>query len=138
VALSSVLLVWYRVRLALPAPFGGYRLLQRRVGAKADPGLQPGPEESTRVARIAGLFRQAAENAVAGQSCAPRALALARLLTLHGVPAEVRIGMRRTDEGFGGHAWVEHRGTVVGDQNDFVSTFAPLLSGRPPRLQGAK
>jgi hypothetical protein len=135
VAVASALLVWYRVRLALPAPLGGYRLLHRRAVAETKARRSRGTGEPERTARLAALFGEAVAHAVAGQACVPRSLALARLLALHDLPAEVRVGLRRTDEGLTGHAWVEQHGTVVGDRNEFVSTFVPFLPGQRPRLQ---
>ena len=96
-----------------------------------------GTGEPARTARLSALFRHAAAHAVAGRSCVPRSLALSRLLELHGQPSLIRIGLRRTSEGFTGHAWVEHHGAVIADRDEFVKTFVPLSFGHP-RLEGAE
>ena len=81
--------------------------------------------------RLVALFRRAADSAVLGAGCQPRSLALARLLRMHGLPAAVRVGVRRSPEGFTGHAWVEHHGAVISEREDFVRTFAPLSFSHP-------
>lgn len=162
VALAGALLAWYRVRYALPAPLGGYGLLRRRVtregaelvgrpGAPGDasatgpPDLRredAGAEDATPAGRLVRLFRRGLERAPVRASCVPRSLALERLLRLHGFPAAIRIGLRRTAGGaLAGHAWVEHHGAVIAESRDFVASFAPLsfgLVGGAPRLEGAR
>lgn len=137
VGLASALLVWYRLRLALPAPIGVLRLLRGRLLSGPGAAGRPGATDAALTLRLATLFRRAAAQAVAGRSCLPRSLALSRLLELHGLPSRVRVGLRRTDEGFTGHAWVEHHGAVIADSDEFVRTFAPLSFGHP-RLEGAE
>jgi hypothetical protein len=83
--------------------------------------------------RLAELFRRAAEHAFVSASCAPRSLALARLLRLHGLAAEVRIGLRRAGRELAGHAWVEHHGVSVGEDATFASAFTPLAVSRRSR-----
>jgi hypothetical protein len=131
-ALASALLAWYRLRLALPLPIGGTALLHRRIVASAaapsmgDAPPRPEPAEPLRLTRLVQLFRRAADAAVLGAGCQPRSLALARLLQLNGLHARIRVGIRRSPEGFTGHAWVEHHGAVVSEREDFVRSFVPL------------
>jgi hypothetical protein len=131
VALASALLIWYRLRLALPAPLGGLRLLRGRVESEPDAAWSPEAAGAARSLHLVSLFRRAAAHAVVGRSCLPRSLALSRLLDLYGLPSRVRIGLRQTDEGFAGHAWVEHHGAVIADRDEFVRAFAPLSFGHP-------
>lgn len=60
-------------------------------------------------------------------TCLVRALTLERLLRRHGVEtADVRVGVRRRGDGFAAHAWVEHRGEVLGDTPENVAEYRPL------------
>lgn len=69
--------------------------------------------------------------------CLPRALAAFVLLRRRGVPATLRIGVKRFP--FGGHAWVECRGEVLDDPaGDWRhESWTPILSigepGQPVR-----
>jgi hypothetical protein len=60
--------------------------------------------------------------------CLPQALAAESLLMKNGYPAELRIGVVKTDRGgLEAHAWVESGGRlVVGDLTQGLSTYAPL------------
>lgn len=135
VAISLVLLAWYRLRFALPAPLGRHCLLHRRLltwgGRSGGPAPVSGSgsaRASERVSRLERLFLRAVEQApAAGGSCVPRSLALVHLLRLHGFPAEIRVGMRRAGPGFAGHAWVVHHGTVIAQGSEFVASFVPLV-----------
>lgn len=142
-ALASGLLAWYRLRLALPLPIGGTALLHRRLlasaasSSKGDSSPGAAPAASARLTRLVEVFRRAADAAVLGAGCQPRSLALARLLQLHGLPARIRVGVRRSPEGFTGHAWVEHHGAVVSEREDFVRTFVPFPLPRAAEAEEA-
>jgi len=135
VALSLVLLVWYRLRFALPAPLGRHSLLHRRMLAWGGRSGRSAPVLESAVARaserlscLERSFLRALEQAPATRgSCVPRSLALVRLLRLHGFAAEIRVGMRRAGRGFAGHAWVVHHGSVIAQGSEFVGSFVPLL-----------
>jgi len=127
VALAAVLLAWYRLRFALPAPLGRHGLLHRRMRAwGGSPGAPeaPAPGATETASRLERLFLRAAPGA--GGSCVPRSLALVRLFRLHGLAAELRVGMRRSPAGIAGHAWVVHHGTVISQSSDFVASFVAL------------
>jgi hypothetical protein len=141
VVASFVLLLWYRARFALPAPLGGHALLHRWMvrgdgsGEDVTRSSEAGePRPGERVSRLAGLFLRALERAPpVGGGCVPNNLALVRLLRLHRIPAELRIGLRRTDAGFTGHAWVVHDGAVIGQRSEFVASFVPMALNPPNR-----
>ena len=67
-----------------------------------------------------------------GPDCLPRALAIFVLLRRRGVPATLRIGVKRYP--FGAHAWVECRGEVLDDSTDDWQhePYVPILSTREP------
>ncbi len=136
VVLAAGLLAWYRLRIAVAG--GGHRLLAREMGEERDAGRVAGGGDPEAAHHLARLFHDAAARPPVGGSCIPRSLALARLLRLHGLPARVRVGLRRTGGGLAGHAWVEHHGTLIGDRHERVRELAPLSvgrSGRPPEAE---
>jgi hypothetical protein len=60
--------------------------------------------------------------------CVPRALVLRALLTRAGIPAELRIGVRKRDERLEAHAWLECYGRPLGETDDVAERFAVLES----------
>ena len=64
--------------------------------------------------------------------CLPRSVAIYILLRRRGVPATLRIGVKRFP--FGAHAWVECLGEVLDDSIDDWQhePYVPILSTREP------
>ena len=67
-----------------------------------------------------------------GPDCLPRALVIFMLLRCRGVPATLRIGVKRFP--FGAHAWVECLGEVLDESRDDWQheRYVPILSSREP------
>lgn len=64
-------------------------------------------------------------------ACLARSIALSRLLEQDGIRgAHVKVGVRRREQRFEAHAWVELGNTVVGDVESHVQSFAPLADVR--------
>lgn len=103
-------------------------------GAPASPdGERPGSGEGGGIGegdeagRVARSVARACRLVPWDPSCLVRALALERLLRRRGLEAaRVRVGVRREGGDFAAHAWVEHRGEVVGDAPDHVRDYRPL------------
>ena len=70
-------------------------------------------------------------------NCLPRSLAIYVLLRRQGVPAVLRIGVKRFP--FAAHAWVECLGEVVDDSIDDWrhEPYVPILSAGEPRRRSA-
>ncbi|HSH45773.1 MAG TPA: lasso peptide biosynthesis B2 protein [Longimicrobiales bacterium] len=99
-----------------------------RLVAVAGPrdGEAPGRRDVATVRAVAWGLTRAARYGLFRPRCLVRSLALQRMLRRHGVEdAELRIGVRVVDGGFGAHAWVELDGRVVGDDPAHVATFVP-------------
>jgi hypothetical protein len=64
------------------------------------------------------------------EDCLPRALTISRLLSRRGVATTFRLGVRRGP--FEAHAWVEHRGRLVGDTRSKVDLYTPLARAPGP------
>lgn len=75
-----------------------------------------------------GAWRTARLVAVAAQytggSCLVRSILLARLLEGQGIQAQLRIGVRKGENGFEAHAWVETDGVILNEAPDVSDRFA--------------
>ncbi len=60
------------------------------------------------------------------KDCLPRALAVYYFLRRKGVPAMLRIGVKRFP--FAGHAWVEYRGSIIDISPEIALKYTPLTS----------
>ena len=117
-------LTWLGLRLVGTRPL--LKWAQRRRGDKRPPS--PPAFDSRRCAR---LTRSVAAACLPPGSCLPQALVLCRVLTGRGLPARVRIGVKRQDGPLLAHAWVE----VNGDSLDPVpADYVPFERGRNPDL----
>lgn len=61
--------------------------------------------------------------------CLQRTLVLQILLAAQGLPAELRIGVRRADRELRAHAWLEHAGQALCEAPGIESLFFPLRAG---------
>lgn len=64
------------------------------------------------------------------EDCLPRALTLQFLLSRRGIRSTFRMGVRQFP--FAAHAWVEHRGRIVGDLAARVGRYTPLTTSVTP------
>ena len=69
------------------------------------------------VSLAAGWYAPAAE-------CLPQAAAKALMLRHRGVPSVIVLGVRTVP--FGGHAWLEVDGQVIGEEQDAIATYTEL------------
>ena len=114
----------------LPAVRVGLRAFGlRRVQAVLGRRLQSG-----RLAESEGVLRRAQRTAhlvavaarYAGGTCLARSIVLSCLLERQGVPAELRIGVRKGENGFEAHAWVEAAGLSINEGQDARESYAPF------------
>ena len=115
-----------RLRLRAGRLLAGGRLLRQRLVGQAPRPAATLPEDT-----LVALFGQAAATQVVAVPCLPRALALARVLGQHGLPARIEIGMRTGSDGLEGHAWVERENRVVGDAESLVGSFVRFTRAAP-------
>ena len=103
------------VRVGLAAL--GLRRVESLVSRGASAHKQPEPEQAIFLARrTARLVAVAAR--YAGGSCLARSVVLCLLLERRGVPARLRIGVRKQDDEFQAHAWVEAAGISLNEAPD--------------------
>jgi Transglutaminase-like superfamily len=112
----------------LPAVRVGLKTLGlRRVEAVLGRRLGPdSPAERdgalVRARRTARLVAVAAR--YTGGTCLARSVVLACLLERQGVPAHLRIGVRKDGTGFEAHAWVEAAGVSLDEGQDIGDGYA--------------
>jgi hypothetical protein len=83
-------------------------------------------ENANRIARLVGI---AANHGPYRATCLRRSLMLWWLLRRRGIPAELRIGVRKDGKDLNAHAWVEHRDVPLGQENAAYSPFSDLRVG---------
>lgn len=83
-----------------------------------------------RAQSLAAMLERVADHLPLATTCLHRALALLWLLRSHGLGATLRIGIRSDGGHFAAHAWVEHGGVVLFDEDasQFVPFDAPILT----------
>src|SRR5262245_37866909 len=77
-----------------------------------------------RAEAVARRVEAAASTGPLPVGCLPRALVVQMLLAREGIPAAVRIGVRREGATIKAHAWVEHEHAPVAEVADVVAGFA--------------
>jgi hypothetical protein len=118
--LSSLFLLWF-VRLSLSLI--GYNRMIRRVSFQ--PNL---PFPSDALALRVALSIRTASALVPKPTCLVQALAAKILLGLRGYASQIEVGVRRTGDTFGAHAWLISDGKVVlGGDTENLSSFQPLM-----------
>ena len=95
----------------------GLRRVQVVLSGRMRPGWLAEPDVAVyRARRLARLVRVAAQ--YVGGTCLARSVVLACLLERQGVPAQLRIGVRKGENGFEAHAWVEAAGMSLDEGQD--------------------
>ena len=120
--------------LLLPAVGASLRLLGfkrtrgllERFVPSADPQRPDAttrPESANRIARLVAV---AAHHGPYRATCLRQSLALWWLLRRRGIPAELRIGVRKDNEDCQAHAWVERDGQPLNDTQGAAMAYAPF------------
>jgi len=101
----------------------GLRRVEAVLGRRLRPELSAEPEGALyRARRTARLLAVAAQ--YAGGTCLARSVVLACLLERQGVPAQLRIGVRKGENGFEAHAWVEAAGVSLNEEQGIGERYA--------------
>jgi hypothetical protein len=90
-----------------------------------------GGRETIDVGRAARLV-EAVAACYPNATCLKKSLILLRLLRKRGIPAELRLGVRKVDNEFSAHAWIESDGRTLldGGMSHLYSTL-PLTPALP-------
>ncbi len=124
---AAFLLPFIRIKLH----FDGYKKtlhsLQNRLNRRPDPFSQN--QQNGSALEMTCRMVRAAEHYFPGQAtCLEQSLLLWYLLQNQGIPATVRIGVRKQSEKFEAHAWVEHNGTALNQLDEQHRHYAAFDS----------
>jgi hypothetical protein len=111
--------------------FGATQRFLQRLIASAKNGPPVAAVES-RVSLTIRMVLAAARNSPIPSTCLERSLSLWWLLARQGIDTQFRIGVRRDDEKFAAHAWVERNGVAIGEPDAshlHYAAFAEEMSG---------
>jgi hypothetical protein len=85
-----------------------------------------GAQDLGRARSTARLVQHAARFSPFRATCLTRSLVLWWLLGRQGIASDLRIGVAKEAARFQAHAWVEHLGVVLNEDDDVVQRFAAL------------
>ena len=88
-------------------------------------GSRPGAASA--VARCVWAAGAASRHHLWPMRCLPHALCLRRLLARRGIVGVLRIGVARDEDRLLAHAWVEWEGKPLGEREDSIARFEPLV-----------
>jgi hypothetical protein len=107
--------------------------LQKFLSTSQEPADTSSPHRADVTVR---MVRAAVRHAGLGHpTCLEESLALWWLLGRQRISSEVRIGVRKRDEKFEAHAWVERDGTALNEPealHEHYAAFDAALSSTPP------
>jgi hypothetical protein len=104
--------VWLRIRLS------GFHKARRAAELELPSGpVQPEQAPMDFAQRCAQLTAIAARHGLYQANCLHQSLALCRLLREKGLPARLRVGVRKNAQPFQAHAWIELEGIPLGQQS---------------------
>ena len=101
--------------------------LQKKL-SHALPKLSPHEISPKQVQKTCRMVKAAARYGVVQSTCLVESLALWYLLQKQGIPALLRIGVRKLEK-FEAHAWVEHQGTALNQSGEQHRHYAAFDSG---------
>ena len=142
--------MWHKVRTALSLPVSDLWVLAQAwvLLLMVDLGLRTLPfqsvinclkwgerftrrcditDEFAHVRRLSQLVKVAGRNHIYKMTCLRQALVLRFLLSLDNIPSDLQIGVRKEAGSIDAHAWVEYKGSPVGEQQISLKNFDPLV-----------
>ena len=120
--------------LTLSLRVRGFAATQRflqKITASAKNGTPVAAVESLAVLTTR-MVLAAARNSPIPSTCLERSLSLWWMLARQGIATQLRIGVRKDDEKFAAHAWVERNGVAIGQPDAshlHYAAFAEEMSG---------
>jgi hypothetical protein len=126
--LTEAVTVQPAIRLALRV--AGFRRCHLALSRLAHLSALSGPRTlaAREAIRASQLVRSAERAGLLDQNCLLHSLTLWWLLRRRGIDSDVRIGVRRIGDAIQAHAWVEHSGEALGQDDDVARRFPPLAS----------
>ncbi len=129
---AAVLLPWVALRLRLQGFQATKNSLQSSAKNVSTNNLG---ENLERAALTARMVRAAARHGIGNPSCLEESLVLLHLLSVQGIAAQLRIGVKKNTPKFEAHAWVECGGVALNESESLHDHYAPFeaeFSSMPP------
>ncbi len=98
--------------------------LARLAPLGPSPEVKPAPSYAKRAQLTTRMVQAASREGLCRANCLGQSLSLWWLLRRQGIPSELRIGVRKADDGVAAHAWVEFAGAVLNDAQDVHQHYA--------------
>jgi len=115
-----LMLAWFRFGPGINA----------RVGdALAAPAAAPALRDEATLNEVASRIRRAARF-VPGSRCLDRSLLLFTIGRQLGIPATLRLGVRRGSGAFSAHAWICLDGMAIGEDAEALKHLVPFPTGK--------
>jgi hypothetical protein len=127
---AAILLPLVRWSLRLRGYGKTFTSLQRRVQFQPK-GTNTRPEAREEVQVTCRMVRAALRYSLAQYTCLEESLTLWYLLRKHGIPACLRIGVRKENEKFEAHAWVEYGGEALNQDEAMHRHYAAFEQDLP-------
>jgi hypothetical protein len=127
---AAILLPLVRWSLRLRGYGKTFTSLQKRIQFQAN-RTESGPEAREEVQATCRIVRAALRYSLAQYSCLEESLTLWYLLRKQGIPACLRIGVRKENEKFEAHAWVEHGGEALNQDEAMHRHYAAFEEDMP-------
>ena len=133
---AAILLPLVRWSLRLRGYAKTFRSLQKHVQFPAK-GTETGTEQREEVQLTCRMVRAALRYSLAQYTCLEESLTLWYLLRQQRIPAGLRIGVRKENEKFEAHAWVEHGGEALNQDEAMHRHYAAFeqVFPEPPAEQ---
>jgi hypothetical protein len=120
---AATLLPWLRWSLRLRGYGKTFASLQKRVPPPAkETEIRPGEQEKVQAA--CRMVIAALRYSFLQYTCLEESLTLWYLLRKQGIAVCLRIGVRKENEKFEAHAWVEHRGEALNQDEETHRHYA--------------
>lgn len=104
-----------------------YERWSQRLVFRGEPATAASPGADVKLARaMAERVAVASKRHPLETKCLHQSLALHSMLARRGIPTDVRLGVRRGDEGVEAHAWVELGGVSLEPDPDAERPFRPF------------
>jgi Transglutaminase-like superfamily len=131
---------WLLPVVSLSLKMRGFRATQAWLeGTLKRRASQENPEkEEERMALTVRMVHAAVRHGVRHPSCLEESLVTWYLLGRQGIASSLRIGIRKSEEKFGAHAWVEKDGVALNqsdEQHQHYAAFEAEFPSQPPEAE---
>jgi hypothetical protein len=127
---AAILLPLVRWSLHLRGYGKTFTSLQKRIQFRAK-GTENRPEVREEVQATCRMVRAAMRYSLVQFTCLEESLTLWYLLRKRGIAACLRIGVRKENEKFEAHAWVEHAGDALNQPEEMHRHYAAFEQDLP-------